>query len=131
MTSPTSKLRARLKLCAALGAAAIMLLGAPWMADAQVVQGVEKGSPFSRSCQQWFNPACIDFRRMFGIGPPLSALAKGFSSGVVGNKRFQVLGQIFSLVRWSDLEHAIRGDRAGKSGICNNDRFPIEHRPNT
>lgn len=44
MTSPTSKLRARLKLCAALGVAAIMLLGAPWMADAQVVQGVEKGA---------------------------------------------------------------------------------------
>jgi hypothetical protein len=44
MTSPTSKLRARLKLCVALGVAAIMLLGAPWMADAQVVQGVEKGA---------------------------------------------------------------------------------------
>ena len=44
MTSPTSKLRARLKLCAALGVAAIMLLGVPWMADAQVVQGVEKGA---------------------------------------------------------------------------------------
>jgi len=44
MTSPTSKLRARLKLCVALGVAAIMLLGVPWMADAQVVQGVEKGA---------------------------------------------------------------------------------------
>jgi hypothetical protein len=44
MTSPTSKLRARLKLCGVLGVAAIMLLGVPWMADAQVVQGVEKGA---------------------------------------------------------------------------------------
>jgi len=44
MTSPTSKLRARLKLCAALGAAAIMLFNAPTMVDAQVVEGVQKGA---------------------------------------------------------------------------------------
>jgi hypothetical protein len=44
MTSPTSKLRPRWKLCAALGVAAIMLLNAPRIADAQVVQGVEKGA---------------------------------------------------------------------------------------
>jgi hypothetical protein len=44
MTSPTSKLRARLKLCAALGVAAIMLLNAPRMVDAQVVEGVQKGA---------------------------------------------------------------------------------------
>jgi hypothetical protein len=44
MTSPTSKLRARLKLCAALGVAAIMLFNAPRMADAQVVEGVQKGA---------------------------------------------------------------------------------------
>src|SRR5437588_12595281 len=44
MTSPTSKLRARLKLCAALGAAAIMLFNAPRLVDAQVVEGVEKGA---------------------------------------------------------------------------------------
>jgi hypothetical protein len=44
MTSPTSKLRARLKLCAALGVAAIMLFNAPKMVDAQVVEGVQKGA---------------------------------------------------------------------------------------
>jgi LTXXQ motif family protein len=44
MTNPVPTLRARWKLCVALGAAAIMLVGAPWMADAQVVQGVEKGA---------------------------------------------------------------------------------------
>ena len=44
MTSPTSKLRARLKLYAALGVAAIMLLNAPRMVDAQVVEGVQKGA---------------------------------------------------------------------------------------
>jgi hypothetical protein len=44
MTSPTSKLRARLKLCAALGVAAIVLLHAPRMVDAQVVEGVQKGA---------------------------------------------------------------------------------------
>lgn len=44
MISPTSKLRARLKLCAALGAAAIMLFNAPRMVDAQVVEGVQKGA---------------------------------------------------------------------------------------
>src|SRR4030081_2690827 len=44
MTSPTSKLRARLKLCAALGVAAIMLINAPKMVDAQVVEGVQKGA---------------------------------------------------------------------------------------
>jgi hypothetical protein len=43
MTSPTSKLRTRWKVCAAMGLAAIMLLNAPRLADAQVVQGVEKG----------------------------------------------------------------------------------------
>jgi hypothetical protein len=44
MTSPTSKLRARWKLYAALGVAAIIFLGAPRIANAQVVQGVEKGA---------------------------------------------------------------------------------------
>jgi len=44
MTSPTSKLRTRWKVCAAMGLAAIMLLDAPRLADAQVVQGVEKGA---------------------------------------------------------------------------------------
>ena len=44
MTIPTSKLRTRWKVCAAMGLAAIMLLNAPRLADAQVVQGVEKGA---------------------------------------------------------------------------------------
>jgi LTXXQ motif family protein len=44
MTDPVTTLRSRWKLCVALGVAAIMLLGAPWVADAQVVQGVEKGA---------------------------------------------------------------------------------------
>ena len=44
MTSPTSKLRARLKWCAALGVAAIMLVGASLMVQAQVVEGVQKGA---------------------------------------------------------------------------------------
>jgi hypothetical protein len=43
MTIPTSKLRTRWKVCAAMGLAAIVLLDAPSPADAQVVQGVEKG----------------------------------------------------------------------------------------
>jgi hypothetical protein len=43
MTSPTSKLRTRWKVCAAMGLAAIVFLNAPSLADAQVVQGVEKG----------------------------------------------------------------------------------------
>jgi hypothetical protein len=43
MTSPTSKLRTRWKVCAAVGLAAIALLNAPSLTDAQVVQGVEKG----------------------------------------------------------------------------------------
>ena len=43
MTSPTSKLRTRWKVCVAMGLVAIMLLNAPRLADAQVVQGVEKG----------------------------------------------------------------------------------------
>jgi len=44
MTSPTSKLRVRLKWCAALGAAAIMLFGASLVVEAQVVEGVQKGA---------------------------------------------------------------------------------------
>jgi hypothetical protein len=44
MTSPTSKLRARLKWCAALGVAAIMLFGASLVVEAQVVEGVQKGA---------------------------------------------------------------------------------------
>lgn len=44
MTCPTSKLRTWWKVCAAMGLAAIMLLNAPRLADAQVVQGVERGA---------------------------------------------------------------------------------------
>src|SRR5215217_7711320 len=44
MTSPTSKLRTCWKVCAAMGLAIIMLVNAPRLADAQVVQGVEKGA---------------------------------------------------------------------------------------
>jgi LTXXQ motif family protein len=44
MTSPISKLRAWLKLCAVLGVAIIMLCNAPRMVDAQVVEGVQKGA---------------------------------------------------------------------------------------
>lgn len=44
MTSPTSKLRVRWKLYAAMGLAAFMLLGtSARMANAQVIEGVEKG----------------------------------------------------------------------------------------
>ena len=44
MTSPVSKVRARWKLCAVLGVAAIMLVNAPRLVDAQVVEGVQKGA---------------------------------------------------------------------------------------
>ena len=44
MTSPTSKLRTHWRVCAAMGLATILLLGAPPLADAQVIQGVEKGA---------------------------------------------------------------------------------------
>ena len=45
MTTPTSKLRARVKLCAALGMAAIIVLNAPRIVDAQgLVKGVEQGA---------------------------------------------------------------------------------------
>jgi hypothetical protein len=45
MTSPTSKRHARLKLCIALGMAAIIVLNAPQVVDAQgLVQGVQQGA---------------------------------------------------------------------------------------
>ncbi|MBR1238070.1 Spy/CpxP family protein refolding chaperone [Bradyrhizobium sp. AUGA SZCCT0182] len=44
MTSPTSKLRARLRLCAAHGVAALMLFSASLTVEAQVVEGVQKGA---------------------------------------------------------------------------------------
>ena len=45
MTSPTSSLRARIMLCAALGMAAVLVVGAPRVVDAQgLVKGVEKGA---------------------------------------------------------------------------------------
>jgi hypothetical protein len=45
MTSPTTKLRARFRLCIALGVAAIVLVNAPRLVDAQgLVQGVEQGA---------------------------------------------------------------------------------------
>lgn len=44
MTSPTSKLRTCLKLCAALGVAAILLFSASLVVEAQMVQGVQKGA---------------------------------------------------------------------------------------
>jgi hypothetical protein len=45
MTSPTSKLRARLSLCIALGVAAFVSVNAPRLVDAQgLVQGVQQGA---------------------------------------------------------------------------------------
>lgn len=45
MTSPTSSLRARLRLCVALGVAAVFIVNAPRMVDAQgLVKGVEQGA---------------------------------------------------------------------------------------
>lgn len=45
MTSPTSGLHARIKLCVALGAAAILIFNAPGIVDAQgLVKGVEQGA---------------------------------------------------------------------------------------
>src|ERR1700736_1445878 len=45
MTSPTSCLRARLLLCAALGMAAVLVVGIPRVVDAQgLVKGVEQGA---------------------------------------------------------------------------------------
>ena len=45
MTSPTSRLRARLRLCVALGVAAVFIVNAPRMVDAQgLVKGVQQGA---------------------------------------------------------------------------------------
>jgi hypothetical protein len=45
MTSPTSKLRARSRLCIALGVAAVVLVNAPRLVDAQgLVKGVQDGA---------------------------------------------------------------------------------------
>jgi hypothetical protein len=45
MTTPTSGLHARLRLCVALGAAAVLLINAPRIVDAQgLVKGVEQGA---------------------------------------------------------------------------------------
>ncbi len=44
MTRPAAKLRTHWKVCAAMGLAAIMVLNAPRLADAQVIQGVEQGA---------------------------------------------------------------------------------------
>jgi hypothetical protein len=45
MTSPTSKLRARFRLCIAFGVASIVLVNAPRLVDAQgLVQGVQQGA---------------------------------------------------------------------------------------
>ncbi|KWV59660.1 hypothetical protein AS156_30675 [Bradyrhizobium macuxiense] len=44
MPIPVGKPRPRWKLCVALAAAGVVLLGAPHIVDAQIVQGVEKGA---------------------------------------------------------------------------------------
>jgi len=44
MTRPASNLRTHWKVCAAMGLAAIMLVSASRLADAQVIQGVEQGA---------------------------------------------------------------------------------------
>src|SRR5215813_13200128 len=45
MTSPTSGLRTRLRLCVALGVAAVLLVNAPRIVDAQgLVKGVQQGA---------------------------------------------------------------------------------------
>ncbi|MGY4479225.1 Spy/CpxP family protein refolding chaperone [Bradyrhizobium sp. USDA 3364] len=44
MLNPVAKLRARWRLCVAVGAATITLLAVPHMVDAQIVQGVQNGA---------------------------------------------------------------------------------------
>ena len=44
MISPASAARAHVRLCFALGAVVVMLLGAPSAVDAQMVQGVQQGA---------------------------------------------------------------------------------------
>src|SRR5258707_5221045 len=45
MTTPTSELRGRMKVCVALGMATIIVLNSPRMVDAQgLVKGVEQGA---------------------------------------------------------------------------------------
>ncbi|WP_050423688.1 Spy/CpxP family protein refolding chaperone [Bradyrhizobium tropiciagri] len=44
MLIPVAKLRARWRLCAAVGAATVALLSVPHMVDAQIVQGVQQGA---------------------------------------------------------------------------------------
>ena len=45
MTSPTSSLRARLRLCVALGVATVFIVNVPRIVDAQgLVKGVEQGA---------------------------------------------------------------------------------------
>jgi len=45
MTSPTSSMRARLRLCVALGVAAVLIVNVPRIVDAQgLVKGVEQGA---------------------------------------------------------------------------------------
>jgi LTXXQ motif family protein len=94
MTSPTSSLRARLRLCVALGVAAVLIVNAPRMVDAQgLVKGVEQGA-----------------REGNKAAGPVGGVLGGAIGGVVG-----VVGGVVGAV-------AGNGNNANNNGKPANDR---------
>ena len=94
MTSPTLSLRARLRLCVALGAAAVLIVNAPRIVDAQgLVKGVEQGA-----------------REGNKAAGPVGGVLGGAIGGVVG-----VVGGVVGAVAGGGNNNKPANDKAGQA----------------
>jgi LTXXQ motif family protein len=94
MTSPTSSLRARLRLCVALGAAAVLIVSVPRIVDAQgLVKGVEQGAHEGNKA-----------------AGPVGGVLGGAIGGVVG-----VVGGVVGAVTGGNNNNRPANDKAGQA----------------
>jgi hypothetical protein len=94
MTSPTSSLRTRLRLCVALGVAAVLIVNAPRIVDAQgLVKGVEQGAHEGNKA-----------------AGPVGGVLGGAIGGVVG-----VVGGVVGAVTGGNNNNKPANDKAGQA----------------
>jgi LTXXQ motif family protein len=94
MTSPTSSLRARLRLCVALGVAAVLIVSVPRIVDAQgLVKGVEQGAHEGNKA-----------------AGPVGGVLGGAIGGVVG-----VVGGVVGAVTGGGNNNKPANDKAGQA----------------
>jgi hypothetical protein len=94
MTSPTSSLRARVRLCVALGVATVLIVNAPRIVDAQgLVKGVEQGAHEGNKA-----------------AGPVGGVLGGAIGGVVG-----VVGGVVGAVTGGNNNNKPANDKAGQA----------------